>query len=322
VKSCVFLTLLYELTPRISRLLQENYVEVTHPSYAEPHKIRVVGWIPAGDPIALVVVSHGLHEHALRYYRIAHALTRHGIAVYACDHYAHGKSSGTRGFIPDYNFLVNDFIGVARWARSQYPGLPLSVLAHSMGTLVAALSIAEIGDVSSVLFSATPLFPGPDSSSPFGIRALFPITQTSFAASLVETMAKVDPMGPAAPIYLSGITSDPAEQAIMLRDPFRYDADIRNKTGWEVTKMIAATKKTLSSLQLPFLVMHGVDDSIALSEGSRYIYDAMKTPLQNKDIRLFSGCRHEMFHEVPEKREECINFAVSFFFKTLVSKQK
>mmetsp|Transcript_22650 Transcript_22650/g.38326 ORF Transcript_22650/g.38326 Transcript_22650/m.38326 type:complete len:127 (+) Transcript_22650:169-549(+) len=59
-------------------------------------------------PVAVVLISHGLHEHALRYYAVAHYLTARGAAVYACDHYAHGKSSGTRGLVTDGQALAED----------------------------------------------------------------------------------------------------------------------------------------------------------------------------------------------------------------------
>ena len=51
----------------------------------------MVSWLPPSRPVGVVLISHGLHEHALRYYAIAHHLTARGIAVFACDHYAHGR---------------------------------------------------------------------------------------------------------------------------------------------------------------------------------------------------------------------------------------
>ena len=107
-------------------------------------------------------MSHGLHEHAMRYYALAHALTKEQFVVYAIDHYAHGRSVQTlrdKGFVQDYNIFVNDFTDFAAYARTFYPTLPLYIIGHSMGTLVTMLSVSRIPDVAAVgMWRKTVLF--------------------------------------------------------------------------------------------------------------------------------------------------------------------
>ena len=62
-------------------------------------------WTPAGSgsgadfvaptPKAIVLISHGMAEHAERYRRFAQRLTDAGYVVYASDHRGHGKSIAT-----------------------------------------------------------------------------------------------------------------------------------------------------------------------------------------------------------------------------------
>jgi acylglycerol lipase len=283
------------------------------------HDIRIVSWLPPEEPVGVVIISHGLHEHALRYYQVAHALTSKGIAVYACDHYAHGKSAGTRGLIPDYNVLVNDFIEFGELIHGKHPNLPMSLLSHSMGTLIALLSLKSLPFISSVIFSATPLFSGPSASSPFGLKFLYPITQTNFVFTLTSFLASIDPSGPTAPIMLDGITSSLKEQKILLKDPLRYSEQIRNLTAREVMTMVKLCKETLSScLKIPFLCLHGEEDSVGLPKGSVYLHDhATQVIASQKSYRIYSKLRHEIFHEIQEQSDICIHDAVKYFQETM-----
>jgi alpha-beta hydrolase superfamily lysophospholipase len=282
------------------------------------HKIRVVSWLPPGDPIGVVIISHGLHEHALRYYKVAHALTAKGVAVYACDHYAHGKSDGTRGLILDHNILVNDFVEFGEWIHNKHPTLPISLLSHSMGTLVAMLALRSLPFLSSVIFSATPLISGPSASSPFGIKLLYPITQTNFVFTLTSFLASVDPTGPSAPIMLDGISSSIDQQNLLLHDSLRYPHPIRNITAREVMTMVKLCKEIIPSLNIQFFCMHGGDDSIALPNGTFYLIESTKSvPIIKKRYCIYPKLRHELFHEIAGESERCIGDAVEYFLKTL-----
>jgi acylglycerol lipase len=284
------------------------------------HSIRIVSWLPSDEPIGVVIISHGLHEHALRYYQVAHALTSKGIAVYACDHYAHGKSGGTRGLILDYNVLINDFVEFGELVHGKHPNLPISLLSHSMGTLIGMLSLKSLPFLSSVIFCATPLFSGPSASSPFGLKFLYPITQTSFVFTLTSFLASIDPSGPTAPILLDGITSCKLEQEILLNDPLRYAEQIRNITAREVMTMVKICKESLSSWSdfPPFLCLHGEDDSVGLPKGSLFLYEqTTQVPNSKKSYRIYSKLRHEIFHENKEQSEICIHDAVKYFQETM-----
>ena len=188
------------------RVSVETFIDGAEDTSVGAHKLHVVSWLPATEPRAIVLVCHGLHEHALRYYSIAHELTALGVAVYGCDHYAHGRSDGERGLITDYKVLIEDFVKFAAWARAQHPGVPASLLGHSMGSVISTLCVNRIGSLRSVLFSANPIHPGPGAASPQGIKALHPVATSGFGRSLAGVLASVDPKGPACPIDINGIT--------------------------------------------------------------------------------------------------------------------
>jgi alpha-beta hydrolase superfamily lysophospholipase len=103
---------------------------------ASGHEIYWQAWDPE-SPRGLVVLVHGVHEHSGRYAHVAERLNRAGYAVHTLDHEGHGRSGGTRGNIGSMKGLLADLQHVREQAVAEHPGLPLFVVGHSMGGLVA-----------------------------------------------------------------------------------------------------------------------------------------------------------------------------------------
>lgn len=90
-------------------------------------------------PVGIVALFHGMGEHLRRYDHVAEALTAAGFVVYGHDHRGHGGSlavddqPGHLG-ADGWAALVEDLgLAVAK-AKSDHPGLPVTVVAHSMGS--------------------------------------------------------------------------------------------------------------------------------------------------------------------------------------------
>lgn len=107
-------------------------------------EINVNRWVPDGEPKAVVLISHGLHEHGRRHHGVAEVLAREKYLVIAPDHYAHGLSEGTRGLIVDYKFLIEDFVTLCKTSHDEYPLLPFFIVSHSLGTMVSVMTIKEL----------------------------------------------------------------------------------------------------------------------------------------------------------------------------------
>ena len=93
---------------------------------------------PLPRPRYVALVAHGYGEHMGRCAGLADVLTGHGAAVFGPDHVGHGKSAGERVVIEDFEDVVTDLHAVAALARAVHPGLPVVLIGHSMGGLVAA----------------------------------------------------------------------------------------------------------------------------------------------------------------------------------------
>jgi len=96
-------------------------------------------WDPAGAPRAIVQITHGMGEHALRYADLAQALNARDMVVYAQDHRGHGataKSVAELGQIGEQGWteLIGDIGRLMARARQEHPDVPLVLLGHSMGS--------------------------------------------------------------------------------------------------------------------------------------------------------------------------------------------
>ena len=90
----------------------------------------------------VVVLVHGMGEHVRRYGHVAEALTSQGFVVYGHDHRGHGTSLAATdepGHLGSNGWpaLVDDLNLVVARARSDHPGLPVVMVAHSMGSFAA-----------------------------------------------------------------------------------------------------------------------------------------------------------------------------------------
>ena len=122
---------------------------------------------------AIVLVNHGMCEHIGRYHEFMLFLARHGYAAFGHDHLGHGKTApnaerlgyfaSERGHI----CLVRDAHQMCQIAKNMFPGPPVFLLGHSMGSLVARLYCVKFPDsIQGTMFLGTP---GPNPMTGLGL---------------------------------------------------------------------------------------------------------------------------------------------------------
>lgn len=107
-------------------------------------------WEPAGKPVAVVQVVHGIAEHAARYDDFAQFLNGQGYLVVAEDHMGHGQTAslgGVKGYFSGgWWAAVEDVCTLMRMTMEQYPGIPYILFGHSMGSFMARSILARYPD--------------------------------------------------------------------------------------------------------------------------------------------------------------------------------
>src|SRR3954469_24939288 len=98
------------------------------------------------DPSHLVVIAHGYGEHIGRYEHVGEYFRENGASVYGLDHVGHGRSAGERVLIVDFDLVVDDLHRLVTKACSEHTRLPVVLVGHSMGGLIATRYAQTHGD--------------------------------------------------------------------------------------------------------------------------------------------------------------------------------
>lgn len=102
--------------------------------------LSVVMVQPEGEIRALVQLAHGMTEHKERYLPFMEYLAERGCLCVMNDHRGHGASVRRKedlGYFYENGdiALVEDLHQISLWMKEKWPGLPLFLFGHSMGSL-------------------------------------------------------------------------------------------------------------------------------------------------------------------------------------------
>src|SRR5262252_6023681 len=106
-------------------------------------KIATRSWQPAGKPRAVMILIHGFNSHSAYFAWPGERFAGKGLACYALDLRGRGKSEGERFYVEKFSDFLGDVDKLVRQARSENPGLPVFVLGHSVGGVIAASYVFE-----------------------------------------------------------------------------------------------------------------------------------------------------------------------------------
>ncbi|WP_406119710.1 alpha/beta hydrolase [Streptomyces sp. NBC_00989] len=228
---------------------------------------------PHEHPRYVALVAHGYGEHIGRYAELAAVLLTHGAAVFGPDHQGHGTSAGERVLIADFEDVVTDLHAVAELARATHPGVPLVLIGHSMGGLIASRFAQRHGDGLAALVLSGPVIGGWE--LPGRLLALDVI--------------------PDIPISPTALSRDPDVGTAYAADPLVWHGPMKRPT----LEAFAQTLETVAELgnigALPLLWLHGGDDRLVPLDGSRIGVERLNGGELTE--RVYPGARHEVFHE-------------------------
>jgi alpha-beta hydrolase superfamily lysophospholipase len=237
------------------------------------------------DADRVVLLAHGYGEHIARYQHVADALVAGGSAVYGPDHVGHGRSAGDRVVVHDFERVVDDLHQVAELAQSEHPGLPVVLVGHSMGGMIAARYAQRYGDELAGLVLSGP----------------------AIGEMAVAALLDFDPI-PEIAIDVDTLSRDPKVGADYAADPLVWHGAFKRPT---VEAMLAAKQRIDEGPgfgDLPLLYVHGGDDQLVPLDATRPTVQRVG----GSDVteRIYDGARHEVFNET--NKDEVIGEVVAF----------
>ena len=245
--------------------------------------LAVQDWRPGRNmPVrALVLIVHGLGEHAGRYERLASTLNGWGYAVRSFDLHGHGESGGVRGSLPSDDCLLEDLAEILDESRAHMaPDLPLVLLGHSLGGLLAARLVAlQLRPVDALVLSSPALDPG-----------LNPL-QKLLLAVLPGLVPELRLGNGLQPRYLS---HDPQVVAAYRADRLVHDR-ISARLARFIAQAGAATLAQAPHWRVPTLLLYAGLDHLVNASGSRRF--AALAPAGVVQSQCFDALYHEIFNE-------------------------
>lgn len=244
-------------------------------------------WVPDGDLRSVVILVHGLGEHAGRYGHVAEALVAAGHGVFALDHRGHGKSSGKRAYVKSYDEFMRDLAQFRRMVEAEHPGVPVVMLGHSMGgNLVMGHVLGNQDGLAGIVLSGPALQVGDD----------FSPVQLKVFSLLAKVAPGLRPQG----LSADAISRDPAVVEAYRNDPLVFTGKISAGLGAALIGAMQSFPARYPELHLPILLLHGTEDQLADIAGSR----ALEAAATNADVtaHYYEGLYHEVFNEPEQDR--------------------
>lgn len=286
---------------------------------------------PASAPArGLLLISHGLSEHARRYAGFAEKMAAAGFHVYAHDHRGHGATIAPDAPLGQFapkdglRLVIGDILAVRTFAAGRHPGLPVLLFGHSMGGLIA-LNYAEAhpetigalavwnanfhggiaGRAAQVLLAAERMLKGSDVPS-----GLLPKLTFETWGRKVEGHRTLS----------DWLSSDESEVAAYLADPLcGFNPSV---SMWiDVFGMIFSGARAENLARLPkdlpvHLVGGGQDPSTEKGKAVLWLSRKLTAAgLRNVTTRIHPGMRHETLNE--PGRDEAIGDLIAWTLQAL-----
>lgn len=236
----------------------------------------------ADNPVAGVLVVHGLAEHGMRYGHVLDELLPAGVSVMTWDLRGHGLSGGRRGHCDRFDDYCDDVAMMIEFARDRLPS-PLFLLAHSMGGLIVTrLAVGRGLKVDGVVLSNPAL----------AVKMPVPAWKSAAAKGLSRLLPTLR-MPSGVPANL--ISRDPVEVRKYIDDKLVFTD---GTTRWGAEFLAAQAELVGASarfLVAPTLVQVGGADGITDPIANTDFFGSCGS--DNCQVKVYPDAFHELYNE-------------------------
>jgi alpha-beta hydrolase superfamily lysophospholipase len=279
---------------RINDLRQEKQMAITSTTVTEQEgtftssdgtRICHRSWQPPDPPRAVVVVVPGFNSHSGYYRWAGQQLAAQHAAVYAVDLRGRGQSDGERFYVGSFDDYLRDVDAMVGVAASQHPGVPLFVLGHSAGGVLACLYV--LGHQSRLAGLICESF-------------AFQTPAPEFALAVLKGLSHVFPHAHVLHLKNEDFSRDAAVVEAMNADPLIAHETQPTQTVAELVRADERLRSAFPDITVPVLILHGTADRAAKASGSQAFFDAVGS--SDKTLKLYDGVYHDPLNDVGRER--------------------
>jgi len=247
-------------------------------------RIFVRSWRPDGKIQGVIALVPGFNSHSGYYKWAGEELAKGGLAVYALDLRGRGLSDGERFYVEKFADYVNDVHTVVKLAKARETGLPMFLLGHSAGGVVACIyTLDHKGELAGLICeSFAHDIPAPD-----------------FALAVFKGLSHLAPHAHILHLKNEIFSRDPSVVGAMNNDPLIAHETQPTKTLAEMVRADERLKKEFPLITLPVLILHGTEDQATKPSGSKRFFEMAGS--KDKTLKLYEGHFHDLLNDIDKE---------------------
>jgi acylglycerol lipase len=248
-------------------------------------ELFIRSWRPGGQVRGVVMIVPGFNSHSGHYGWAAEQLTAAGLASYAVDLRGRGQSEGERFFVEQLSDYVSDVESLDAIVREREPGLPVFLLGHSAGGVVACLyALRHQSELAGLICESF----------------AFQVPAPDFALAVLKGLSHVAPHAHVLKLDNGDFSRDPEIVKSMNEDPLIAQESQPTQTVAAMVRADEQLKGSFEQFRLPLLILHGTHDHATKPAGSQFFYDAARS--SDKTIKLYEGHYHDLLRDLGKEQ--------------------
>jgi acylglycerol lipase len=247
-------------------------------------QLLVRSWRPEQAPRGIVAIVPGFNSHSGYYFWTAEQLVAAGFCVYAVDLRGRGLSDGERFYVESVGEYVHDVATLVTLAKSREPGLPLYLLGHSAGGVIACVyTLEHQGELAGLICeSFAHQIPAPD-----------------IALAAIKGVSHVVPHAHVLKLKNHDFSRDPQVVRMMDEDPLIENETQPSQTVAEMVRADERLAREFRLITLPVFILHGTVDRVTKPSGSQFFFETAGSA--DKTLKLYEGHYHDLLNDVDKE---------------------
>lgn len=244
-------------------------------------KIATRSWPAQGAPRGVMILVHGFNAHSGYMEWPGEQFSSNGLASYALDLRGRGKSEGERFYVENFSEYLDDVDKLVNIARSENPGLPIYMLGHSAGGVIATSYVFEHQSEIAGLVCESFAYD-------VGLPHLVQLA--------LEGFSHLAPHLHVFSLNNADFSHDPAAVDRMNNDPLIAKESQPAETASEMLKAADRLTRNFPQFTVPVFIIHGTDDKATQPGGSEKFFELAAST--DKTIKLYEGHYHDLLNDI------------------------